>query len=254
MRRGFLLLAILLANTISAATQFKYVIESTGTSLNPRVAGTVRVDGLSYRIGGEGEQSLSSGSFSTDGGRTLTVLDAKLSTYFRTKGASLSSGHYFVPFLDMDKKPKVSVKDVVLTEEPTDERIAGYETKKYVLTFAHDVRFTLAGEKLRVLFSSTVLLWTTDAIDLPFVPMDPREIHTGHDAVDQAVREALSGVKGFPLKCHMSVTRRFEGGQVMVDAVTTTFDDFKTVDLPPEALAVPAGYRYQEPVIGVPSF
>lgn len=38
----------------------------------------------------------------------------------------------------------------------------------------------------------------------------------------------------------------------MVALVTTTFDDFKTVVLPPEALAVPAGYRYQEPVIGFP--
>lgn len=38
----------------------------------------------------------------------------------------------------------------------------------------------------------------------------------------------------------------------MVDLVTTTFDDFETVDLPAEALAVPPGYRYQEPVIAFP--
>jgi len=255
MRRGFLFLAILLANPISAATQFKFVIESTGNPLNPRRAGTVRIEGLSYRVDGEGENLVGSASFSTDGGKTVTTLNEKLSTYYRPKallGERTSSGHYSVPFLDMDKKPKISVKDVILTEEPTDERIAGYETKKYVLTFAHDVRFTMQGEKLRVLFSTTALLWTTEAIDLSVVPMDPRKIYTGHDAVDLAVREALSGVKGFPLKCRMSVTRRYEGGMVMVDVVTTTFDDFKTVDLPPEALTVPAGYRYQEPVIGAP--
>jgi hypothetical protein len=108
------------------------------------------------------------------------------------------------------------------------------------------------GEKLRVLFRSTVLLWTTEAIELSVVPMDLREIRTGHDAVDPAVKEALSGVKGFPLKRQMSVTRRYEGGQVMVDAMTTTFDDFKTVALPPEALAVPSGYRYEEPVMLFP--
>ncbi len=257
MRRGFLILVLLLAHAVGAATQFRYVVESTGDALNPKTSGTIRVDGMSYRI--EHDDSLMfTAAFSTDGGKTVTALNTKLSTYYRPKapppGAkAMSSGHYSVPFMDMDKKPpKVSVKDVVVTEEPTDERIAGYETKKYVLTFAHDARFTLSGEKLRVLFTTTVLLWTTEAIDLPFVPMDPREIRTGHDVVDQAVKAAMSGVKGFPLKRRMSVTRRFEGSKVMVDAVTTTFDDFKTVDLPPEALTVPAGYRYEEPVILAP--
>jgi hypothetical protein len=38
----------------------------------------------------------------------------------------------------------------------------------------------------------------------------------------------------------------------MTNVVTTTFDDFKTVALPPAALAVPAGFRYEEPVILTP--
>ena len=258
MRRGLLFLALLLANAVGAATQFQVVTESTGDPLNPKSTVTIRVEGTSYRIDGDPEGLLSSASFSTDGGKSVTVLNQKLSTYWVTVPDSKwrSTELYDAPFMEMDKKSKVSVKDVVLTEEPTDERIAGYETKKYVLTFAHDVRYTMQGEKLRVLFSSTVLLWMTEAIDLAVVPKDPREIRTGHDAVDLAVKEALSGVKGFPLKRRMSVTRRFEGGQVMVDVITTTFDDFKTVALPPEALAVPAGYRYEEPVMlfpGAPS-
>jgi hypothetical protein len=141
---------------------------------------------------------------------------------------------------------------VVLEEEPTDELIAGHKARKYVLTFGHDVRLTMGPEKVRVIFHSTVLLWTTEEIDLAVVPMDLREIHTGLDAVDAKVSEALSGVKGFPLKRRLAATRQYEGGMVMSDVVTTTFDDFKTVVLPREALAVPAGYRYQEPVIGVP--
>src|SRR6476619_5074701 len=79
MRRGFLFLAILLANTISAATQFKFVIESTGDPLNPRRAGTVRIEGLSYRVDGEGENLMGAASFSTDGGKTVTTLNEKLS-------------------------------------------------------------------------------------------------------------------------------------------------------------------------------
>lgn len=259
MRRGFLVLAILLAHTISAATQFKFVKESTGDALKPRRTGTIRVDGVSYRIDhdDDGDNVAATAFFSTDGGKTETALNEKLSTYYRLKAppsGTVSNTQYTVPFFEMGKKPKISFKDVILTEEPTDERIAGYETKKYVLTFAHDVRFTMQGEKLRVLFTSTVLLWTTEAIDLSVVPMDPREIHTGFDAVDLAVREAMSGVRGFPLKRRMSVTRRYEGGRVFVDASTTTFDDFKTVDLPPELLAVPAGYSYQEPLILAPGF
>ncbi len=253
MRRGSLLLSLLLANTISAGTQFQFVIERTGDPLNPRSAGTIRIDGSSYRVDQEGE-SLSA-AFSTDGGKTVTVLNQKLSTYYRPKridSEMRTSGLYAVPMLEIGTNPVVAVKNVLLQEEPTDEVIAGYETRKYVLRFAHDVRMTLSGERLRVIFHSTFEIWTTEKIDLSVLPVDPRKLHTGQSAVDPAVREALSGVKGFPLKRRLAVTRQFEGGMVMVDVVTTTFDDFKTVDLPPEELTVPSGYRYQEPVIGVP--
>jgi hypothetical protein len=97
-----------------------------------------------------------------------------------------------------------------------------------------------------------MLLWTTEEIDLAVRPIDLRELHTGFGEVDRKVHEALAGVKGFPLKRRLSVTRQYEGGAVMAETVTTTFDDFKTVNLPPAALAVPAGYRYEEPVILTP--
>jgi hypothetical protein len=141
------------------------------------------------------------------------------------------------------------VKDVSVTEEPTDERIAGFATKKYVLELAHDVRL---GQGVRVFYRATILLWTTEELDLAVLPIDLREFHTGFDEVDRKVREALAGVKGFPLKRRMSVSRQYEGGVAMADTVTITFDDFKTVTLPREALAVPSGYRYEEPVILTP--
>jgi hypothetical protein len=258
MRHGLLVLALLWANTISAATQFKYVVESTGDPLIPRHTGTIRIEGGSYRVDYEGADKLgATASFSTDGGKTVTALNETLSTYYHPKAFPseakiTSSGHYSAPFIEKNTKPVVSVKNVILEEESSDERIAGHATKKYVLRFTHDLRVKMGGEKVRVIFGSTVLLWTTEEIDLPDVPMNLREIRTGFDTVDQAVNAALSGVKGFPLKRRLAVTRQYEGGRVMVDVVTTTFDDFKTVDLPPAALAVPAGYRFQEPVIGFP--
>ncbi len=258
MRHGLLVLALLLANTAGAATQFKYVVESTGDPLIPRHAGTIRIEGGSYRIDHEGGDKLgSTASFSTDGGKTVTALNENLSTYYRPKARPAeatitSSGHYSAPFIEKNTKPVVSVKNVILEEESSDERIAGHATRKYVLRFTHDLRVKLGGEKIRVIFGSTVLLWTTEEVDLPDIPMNLREILTGFSTVDQAVNAALSGVKGFPLKRRLAVTRQYEGGRVMVDVITTTFDDFKTVALPPEALAVPAGYHYQEPVIVAP--
>lgn len=255
MRRGSLFLVLLLANAISAATQFQFVTQSTGDPLHPRSAGTIRVDGVSYRIDGDEADLIASASFSTDGGKTVTYLNQQLSTYYRSKvlpSEGRSTGLYDAPFLEASTKPVVSVKNVLLQEEPTDEVVAGYPTRKYVLTFDHDVRGTLQGEKLRVIFRTTALIWTTEKIELAVAPIDLRVILTGQSAVDPAVREALSGVKGFPLRRRLAVTRRYEGGAVMVDVVTTTFDEFKTVDLPPEALTVPSGYRYQEPVIGFP--
>jgi hypothetical protein len=254
MRRGLFVLALLLANSIGAATQFKYVIESTGGRLTPRRAGTIRVDGAAYRVDHGGENLEATATFSTDGGKTVTALNEPLSTYYRPKASAetLSSENYSAPSREEQTKPVASVKDVILEEEPTEERIVGHATRKYILRFTHDVKLKLGGFKVRVIFSSTVLLWTTEEIDLSVDPMDLRELHTGLGVVDQAVNEALSGVKGFPMRRRLAVTRRYEGGVVVSDVVTTTFDDFKIVDLPPEALAVPSGYRYQEPIISFP--
>jgi hypothetical protein len=249
MRRLVLVLALLLANTISAATQFKYVTESAGDRPASKSAGTIRIDGVSYRIDYE-NYLVATASFSIDGGKTVTALNENLSTYYRLKDSSTRPSSSF--FMGKFSDAEVTVKDVSLTEELTNERIAGFATKKYVLKLAHDVTLTLGGHKVRVFYRSTVLLWTTEEVDLSVYPMDLRELHTGFGEVDRKVREALAGVKGFPLKRRMSVTRQYEGGVVMVQAVTTTFDDFKTVDLPPKALAVPPGYRYEEPVIGAP--
>lgn len=255
MRRLLLFLVLLLAGTAGAATQFRYVVESTGDPLRPRQVGTIRVDGVSWRIDSE-ESLMANASFSTDGGKTVTALNEKLSTYYRPKIADpskvMSTGHYTVPFADENTKPVVRVKKVSLQEEPSDERIAGFQTRKYVLKFAHDVKVRIDGEAVRVIFDSTVLLWTTDEVDLAVRPVDLSDVRTGLSEVDQQLGAALSGMKGFPLKRSLSVSRRYEGGAVMVDLVTSTFDDFKTVVLPPEALAVPSGYRYQEPVIGFP--
>ena len=85
MRSVLLAFALLLAGTAAAATQFRYVVESTGDALNPKHSGIVRVDGLSYRIDSEGDL-MANASFSTDGGKTVIALNEKLSTYYRLKG------------------------------------------------------------------------------------------------------------------------------------------------------------------------
>jgi hypothetical protein len=255
MRYGSLVLALLLANTISAATQFQFVVESTGDRVIPRRAGTIRIDGGAYRVDYEkAENPLATASFSIDGGKTVTMLNEQRSTYYRPKAHPSelpSSALYSVPVV-LTPKAVVKVKDVVLEEQPSEERIAGHSTKKYLLRFTHDVRMRVDGHPVRVIYRSTVSLWTTEDLDLPGVPMNLRELRTELSTVDQAVNAALSGVKGFPLKRHLEVMRKFEGGMEMNAAVTTTFDDFKTAALPPAALAVPAGYRYEAPVILTP--
>ena len=84
-----------------------------------------------------------------------------------------------------------------MTEEPTDERIAGFATKKYVLKVAHDVR-RLGGHRSVCSTAPRSCSGRTEEIDLAVLPMDLRELHTGFDEVDLAVRQALSGVKGLP--------------------------------------------------------
>jgi hypothetical protein len=252
MRRAFIFLVLLFPNTAGAATQFRSVTEYQDPD-SPRSVETIRIDGASYRIDHEGPALISSAAFSTDGGKTVTRLNSTLSTYFvprKNDGwVAHSSQLYGVPF-GVDTPPVASVKDVVLKEESTGEVIAGFATSKYVLRFMHDLKAKTFGETIPVIFHTTVEFWTTRKLELSLGPMDLRAIFTGESTVDPVVREALSGVKGLPLKRRLTVTRQIADGMVMTDVQTTTFDDFKTVDLPPEALKVPKGYRYQEPVIG----
>jgi hypothetical protein len=254
MRHSLLVLALLLAHTLSAATQFRFVVESSGDRMMRTRAGTVRVEGGAYRIDHDDDPNpLATASFSTDGGKTVTMLNEKLWTHYRPKihpSEQESSALYSVPF--MAKKPVIKVKDVVLEEQPSDERIAGHPTKKYVLRFTHDVRSRLDGYPVRVIFKTKAVLWTTEELDLPVSPMNLRQLRTGLSTVDQAVNAALSGVKGFPLKRQLEVSRNFEGGMVMTNVLTTTFDDFKTAALPSTALVVPDGFRYEEPVMLTP--
>ena len=247
MRIGPLFLAILFATTVGAATQYRYVRTSTGSRLTPKTSATVRLEGKTYRIDWD-EIVTASAEFSTDGGKNVVALHRELATWFHGKAVVPDSTLYSTVTLG---KGKVKLKSIALTQEPGSE-IAGYATRKYVLRFAYDIRESIGGNPLRTIFQTTAEMWVTDALDGAVVPLDVRSLQTGEDKVDAAVKDALSAVRGFPLQRRLVVTRQYEGGPAQTDVVTSTFSEFTTAELPPSDLAIPEGYRYQEPVISVP--
>lgn len=230
------------------------MVESTGDPLNRKRAGTISVDRSSYRVDYEHGGFDTSALFSADGGKTETALNSTLLTYFapgRLLADALDSRLFSMPPLELVGPPTVTLKEVKLREEPSQHDIDGRKTRKYVLNFSYDITARVGTEKLRAVVRAIAELWTTEELEASYLPLDPRRVRTGFDAVDHSLRQAMTGVKGFPLERRLSVTRRISGGAPFTDLVTTTFSSFEPFAASPQLFEVPSGYRHQNPILGV---
>lgn len=239
-----LILLLCLVLRADAATRFTVVHELSGVPLAPpRTTGTVVIDGDSYRI-----DYLRSTTISTDAGKTRTALDAELRTYYTLKERESVGILQMLPI----GKLAVALKSVTVTEEPTGEVIAGLRTRKYVLRLEYLTRTDVGSEVFPTTFTATGEIWTTDAIDIAVDPFGLRGLRTGYDVVDAKLREALSVVKGFPLMRRLAVSRKIANGRAQTELHTVTLSGFESIAVPPRTFSVPPGYKYQEPVIGIP--
>lgn len=79
------LLLVLFASTTNAGSRFSFVVESTGSPLVRKRAGTIWLSGPSYRVDWTEGVFDQSAVLSLDEGKSETALNSELSTYFRPK-------------------------------------------------------------------------------------------------------------------------------------------------------------------------
>jgi hypothetical protein len=235
----------------SAPIRFEFVTEAPGDRLRPRQTGSVAIAGrfsrVDYREGGTDRTAV----LSQDGGETEVALNDSRRTYFvppKRLVEQIDSRLFAMPVAG-PTEPRGTVKRLRWSDPPP--LVAGADRGyQLLLTYTLDTKFD--GSPLRVFYEAKIELWTTSRFSASYIPDDPRKLCTGNAKVDEAVRNVLSAVEGFPLQRRVTVTRTLAGGAPFSEVVTTTYQNVRTGELEPSAFHVPSGYSYEEPVWGVP--
>jgi hypothetical protein len=251
-------------------------------------SGALRADGLTYRfrtdVQGVLPRSLS-GTVWIDGARarielaagpaktaclrdpsakdTCRNLDFERKTYYRVAcaaalsmadGATHTFGRSGPPgFVGKAGTPK---RDHVLIEEADlgpGEEIAGLPTRGFTLRVSWTESLRIGPDDVRVELKRTLEVWASDRVS-------QRAFQYGHAdellAVPDEARATLDrrlADVGFPLKYVVISTRKFDRGEPTVETLTTVLNGVRTARPDSSLFEVPAGFRYEEPLVGAPS-
>jgi hypothetical protein len=254
-RTLLVILWLLTGSSADAGIRFDFLIESTADQVTPVRSGSITIAESAWRVDYDEDNQGATAVFSTDGGLTETALNDEMQTYYEPKRIHYrnpSSRMLSMPFVPPGAPPVVTLKKLDVQEEQSPEVIEGMAARKWVVSLGYEVQVDVGSEVLKGIFSTTALIWTTDArADVPF-PLDPRTIVTGWDTIDASLAELREQIPGFPLKRQMTVTRRIVGGRPFTDVITTTITAFQDAELSGTDLEIPSGYINQEPIIGAP--
>jgi hypothetical protein len=199
-----------------------------------------------------------------DGGKQVFVLNPQDRTYyedvaFRTRtglrvlgDASAQPLAVSSPFqVDGVEKVQVEVKT-----SPREEVVSGYPCRRSVLTFSYTLKLTVVKVNVSMpgRFDGSVDFCLMDAPNAPRLPFGHGlELRTGHPEVDAAVAERLGVLRGLPVARLLSVTRRIDNGQAVIGRSVLLLSDIRETEIAADRFEVPKNYRFQEPVITMPS-
>ncbi|HEY2829570.1 MAG TPA: hypothetical protein VGJ88_05575 [Thermoanaerobaculia bacterium] len=223
-------LAIVLALAV-----FTYHFNEKVTGNYPREKeGTVLVAGSQWRIGLPG--TISSAEIGGEGRDTVAINDRNQTWFPLHSRMPMPIGGLLFSY---PMNPEVSKIDVAFAD--------GAKTR---LAFSYDLTMTIAGEKVRGRVWGEMRISTRGGGEK--LPWSPTNIKTGLDDVDAAFRSQLAQIEGQVWKSETEVSRRIENGETLHQVITRTISDLSPSTAKPEMFHVPAGYREQPPVIGVP--
>lgn len=224
----------------------RYDFQSSTTGITATsLAGSSASDGAKMRVHfvhGDGNVFPDdSVAVTTDGGKSLSVLDPKAKTFYVVSVEDLVSGLGAAGLL------RATGATAKITEAGAGPAIEGLPTRRILIHIDYDLEFGAAGKTHMTMRGEA---WVTDRIPgdtASFLGL--KGFHTGIPAVDKVIdtqSAALHG--GFPLKEVMNLSA--QGG--MLDFATTTtaiVSNVKVQDIPASEFVVPAGFsRVESPV------
>lgn len=253
---------ILIASTVAcflvpivSSAGLTYQFQSATTQPSSQtMTGMVKAEGPNMRVDmTKGDSALfKDGSIivSSDGGKTLAVLDPSTKTFYQIDLSDLLGGansvlKQFGGVISFNvKNPKVTVRD-----GGDAGKIEGYPVRQSSVESSYDVLLDALGQKMTLgMQMSTDVLWT-DAIDAGFTNfLQMRGLRTGVEAVDKMLAAQTAAIKGFPLK-QTTTTRVMMNGSSMTSTTTTTVSAIKQATFAAALFAMPSGYtRTENPI------
>lgn len=241
-------LAILLAALAPAAfAGITYRFQSTSTGARATtISGRTEAEGTNVRVeltNGDG-MMFQDGSVivSTDGGRTLHVMDPASKTYYDLKLDDILGGAttMFKQFGDAVKitisNPKVTTRDA-----GDGGKIEGYATRHSVVDSSYDIGIDAMGTKMTVHVDTTTESWASK--DLPAEAMNflqARGMRTGIPELDKLIAAQAGASSGFPLK-QVTTVHINQNAMDMTTTTTMTVMGIEKKAIAPAQFVLPTG-------------
>jgi len=247
MLRILYLLSFFLAVPLCGGVTYKFEVKSTGPR-ESEISGRLEADGGHIRMDIEhGDPILfkdKSVVLSSDGGKTMTVIDPATKTYFIIDlatflGGSMNALKDFGADIKFEN-PKIDVHDA--GPAPA---ILGYPTRKTTIDAAYDMVIAAAGSTMRSHMSTHTDVWRTEKLPAIVTPFQVKGIRTGIPAFDKMIEAYDKDEKGFVMREETTVETT-QGANKLKVTQATNISDMHVRDVAASEFVMPSGYTKTE--------
>jgi hypothetical protein len=249
MRRLIFAPLLFVAFPLFAGLTYRFEVKSTGAGANT-LSGRVEADGARMRMDvAHGDPILfkdNSIVLSSDGGKTMTVLDPATKTYFVINLSDFIGGPNN-QLKQLGATMKFENAKVDVHDGGSGGTIEGFPTQKSTLDASWDIAVDMMGQSMKMHVKVSTDTWRTDKLNGVITPFQAQGLRTGVEALDRII-EASANMKGFPLR-EVTTIDTTQGTNVIHVSNTSTVTDVQQRDVAASEFAMPAGYtKVQNPI------
>lgn len=177
-------------------------------------------------------------------GEQIIVLDHAQRTYFVRYTDSM--GGHLATARGMGrttaKKPRVT------RERSAGDEIAGVKTQRHIIRASYGLEMEVLSEKMRGTVEIEAVVDVAPHLEQDALPWG---LHfaskTGFADVDRPIARQFPS--DIPLRQVVTARRRIADGPEVIETIATTVTSLREEAIPAGEFSIPAGYRYEEPVL-----
>jgi hypothetical protein len=247
---------LLLSAPAWAGDMYSFTLEKRGGLEESVRRGRVLVEGNRYRLEFEPDEvprpyevAISRGE-----GEERIFLNPASRTYYKEhKAEPRWPSHSMLWLYSMLPGQKRTVTNVRLeVGTPSVETVAGQATQKHEIRVSYDLAVKHVAETLRGKLTIEVVTWLVEESSLLLAEELRPEVRTLFPEVDGPLNEALSKLRGFPMKQQVTVTADMKQGVPQTQVVTITVQELKPAETRADLFELPSGFTYKKPEITAP--